>query len=92
MKTYEKPRLYAISLNGNEQLCGTCADKDAHLLCHDESLARMLMEFFEFGDGDDVVEKSDFAGVFGTEVQCTKVQIDNYCKFSSTGEALVAWS
>ena len=92
MKTYEKPRLMALSLSGNEQLCGSCADKGAHTLHDDSSLAGELMDFFEFGNKNDGIGKDDFAGVFGNEVQCTQVQIENYCKFTSTGTALVAWS
>ena len=94
MKTYEAPKLIAISLTGNEQLCGTCADKGAHLLKDDLSFAQFLMEFFGIADkGNPGPDRNDFVGVFGeSESQCTTRQIDSYCKFTSTGSALVAWS
>ena len=91
MKKYEKPVLMAVSVSGNDQLCGSCSDKGAHELHSDLDLAEMLMDFFEFGDKSDGISKKDFEGVFGTEAQCTQVQIESYCKFTSTG-TMVAWS
>ena len=92
MKTYEKPCLTAISLSGNDHLCGSCADRNGKLLKDDLNLAGMLMDFFEFGNANDGIDRDDFKGVFGNEVECTQVQVDNYCKFTSTGSELVAWS
>ena len=94
MKNYEKPALMVLSLSGNEQLCGTCADKGGQLLSHDPGLAGWLMQKFPITDKTgNGPSRDDFAGVFGdVDTQCTGVKIDNYCKFQSTGEMLVAWS
>ena len=93
MKTYEKPRLMALSLSGNDQLCGSCAGGTT--LHNDHALAEFLMNKFGFGDSTDGVQKEDFAGVFGTsEHQCTTKEINNYCKFSAvdSGSPVIAWS
>ena len=92
MKPYVKPKLIALSLNGNERLCGDCADNGAGtLLYNDSGLSLFMQAFYGFGDNDGISEKSDFIGVFGTNEGCTKGNIDDYCKFTYNGR-LVAWS
>ena len=90
-KTYEKPRLMALSLSGNDQLCGTCADNNGLLLKDHPEQAMAMMKFYSFGNMADGADRGDFAGVFGPESQCSSRQIDDYCKFTSSG-TLVAWS
>lgn len=94
MKTYQKPVMIALSLTGNEQLCGTCADRKASLLLKDDkSWALMLMQLYGFGNAANGADRNDFVGVFGNEEQCNRFQIDGYCKFSSSGEnQIIAWS
>lgn len=92
MKTYEKPRLMALSLSGNERLCGDCAQRGASLLLYqDKEIAAFLMELYGFGSGDP--DASDFVGVFGLTEQCSK-KIVGFCKYSSLDETgqTVAWS
>lgn len=93
MKTYEKPVLMALSLNANDQLCGTCADNGASILLYSDSttaglILRMLNRTPEY-DGIAGISRGDFAGIFGTEDFCATPS-DQYCKF--TGSNLVAWS
>ena len=95
MKRYEKPCLTAISLSGNDQLCGTCQDMGGILIKDNLWIGEQILWATGAGDGDNIVEKSDFANVFGHEADCIgpgKVQVDTYCKFQSTGESIVAWS
>ena len=95
MKKYEKPVLTAITLSGNDQLCGSCADKKGYVLVEDQTLAKVLMEFYQFGDLNDGVGADDFIGIFGNaEKDCSKIQIENYCKFNAVdnGNHHIAWS
>ena len=91
MKKYEKPVLTAISLKGNEQLCGSCAYK----LKDDISKATWILRTSGFGFGENgIVDGTDFIGMFGNaENDCSK-KFDGYCKYSSVSEEgyLVAWS
>ena len=91
MKTYEKPKLMFLSLDGNDQLCGSCADgKPLH---KDPDLAQVMMELYKIPDRTgDGPSRDDFIGLFGnSEEQCTD-KLDNYCKFTSTEQVLIAWS
>lgn len=97
MKTYEKPRLMALSLSGNDQLCGTCAEKNGILLKDQLGLAEVLISMSNgrFGDLSDGISADDFVGVFGQESDChADKRIDSYCKFSSgdNGQFVIAWS
>ena len=97
MKKYEKPCLTAITLSGNDQLCGSCADNGGLKLCDpsNEWIANIILQGATAGDNDGIVEKSDFANLFGNEDECKgpgMVQFESACKFSSTGGWLVAWS
>lgn len=92
MKPYVKPKLIALSLSGNERLCGDCADSGAGALLYDDPGLSLFMQDFYGFNNNGVSEKSDFIGVFGTgESGCTKIEIDDYCKFTYNGR-LVAWS
>ena len=96
MKTYQKPIMIALSLTGNEQLCGSCADKNAAVLLKDDKgLAEWLLVGMGLGLGSNgVVDRTDFNHVFGTaETGCTTI-LDGYCKFTNNddGSRLVAWS
>ncbi|MGN1007920.1 MAG: hypothetical protein ACI4PV_03155 [Butyricicoccus sp.] len=78
MKTYEKPRLAAISLAGNEQLCGNC---DPGFISWAEE-NQMLIE--------DIV--GDFGNLFNSIDSCSNIgdlqsSLDAYCKFTSVDGA-----
>lgn len=90
-KTYEKPKLIALSLSGNNLLCGSCAGKVT--LYDNSTLAQLvLMAAGRNSDYDRItgISRGDFEGLFGTEESCG-TPIEAYCKFTSTGEQ-VAWS
>lgn len=93
MKKYEKPSLTAISLSGNDQLCGSCADQNRLVLMDpkNKDVALDLLWMTGEGNGDDIIERSDFKNLFGANDGCVK-EIADYCKFTSTGTHLVAWS
>lgn len=90
-KTYEKPKLIALSLSGNNRLCGDCAGKAT--LIDNDTLANAILWAAGRDAGFDKVpglSKGDFAGLFGQEDQCKGGQIEAYCKFTSVTQ--VAWS
>ena len=90
MKKYEKPKLMALSLSSNDRLCGDCSGAP-NLLVKDESLA---LEFdWLVGNGNNIAERADVSGLFGTSEACDKVMV-GYCKFTAaeSGEKMVAWS
>ena len=92
MKKYEKPVLTAITLSGNDQLCGSCAGGTT--LFDNPNLARFLARMIgaNLADG---VGADDFIGVFGNaETDCSKIKIDDYCKFNAVdnGNHHIAWS
>ena len=93
MKKYEKPVLTAITLSGNDQLCGSCAGGTT--LFDKPALAQWILMKGGYGLGDDgVVDGKDFIGLFGnSETECSK-KIESYCKFTSANSDLdmVAWS
>lgn len=71
MKKYEKPRLMALSLSGNDMLCATC---DIDIIGDNgrKDIIEMLEEFF-----------GSIENLFATGESC-EVQIDfeGYCKFT----------
>lgn len=90
MKPYEKPRLVALSLSGNDRLCGDCG----HKLYNDEGTAMWILNQFGLGGRlSDGLQHEDFAGVFGTgESGCDAYPVNEYCKFTATDSNHVAWS
>ena len=92
MKTYEKPRLMALSLSGNDQLCGSCSDKGStNLLYKDPSGGLALGLDFLVGNDDGVLTKEEAARAFGPNEGC-EIPVESYCKFTSSSDMLVAWS
>lgn len=90
MKTYEKPRLIALSLNGNDRLCGDCTQADNHLQ-FDEDLAEQLLAFFHpNGIPSDGNLDGAFDELFDSSGAC-KYLVEGYCKFTGTTN-LIAWS
>lgn len=71
MKTYEKPKLIALSLSGNNMLCNTCA-VDIIAPTEDQGLVDMLEIY------------GPIDTLFATaEADCaTKIEISGYCKFT----------
>ena len=98
MKTYEKPRLMFLSLNGNDQLCGTCAKKNGQLLYQDPSgypanAFDMLFSTQGKGNYDGTLTREEANQLFGNDEDC-EVGVDNYCKFNAgdQGNKVIAWS
>lgn len=90
MKTYEKPKLIALSLSGNNRLCGDCAGKTT--LWNNQTLSQSVLWVAgrdENYDNESGITKGDFEGLFGTNDGCDK-ELDTYCKFTSMQQ--VAWS
>lgn len=69
-KTYEKPRLVALSLSGNDLLCAACPI-DAEGPNMDSTLSQILNDF-----GVDIFT------ALGSGEEC-QFEITGYCKFSS---------
>ena len=89
-KTYEKPRLMALSLSGNDQLCGTCADNNGQLLYKDPTGTIAKGIDILVGNRDGKLTKAETSNIFGFKEDCHS-PVENYCKFTSTGN-IVAWS
>ena len=72
MKTYEKPKLIALSLSGNNMLCNTCA-VDIIAPTEDQALVDILEDFHG------PIDK-----LFATaEADCAKhIEYEGYCKFT----------
>ena len=69
-KTYDKPKLIALSLSGNNMLCNTCAI-DIMGDNADKTFKETMGDFFD-------VNKA-----FASYEQCEKpISIDGYCKFT----------
>ena len=69
MKVYEKPKLIAMSLSGNNMLCNTC-DID---VIGDNANTEFLEIVGDFFNSSTFAEYEDCA---------TKVDIKGYCKFT----------
>jgi len=91
MKPYIKPKLVALSLSGNERLCGDCSKNNAELLYQDPELATQILQFFAVGEdlSADGVTRDDFKVVFD-DSSCSTPVI-GFCKFTAS-DTLVAWS
>ena len=91
MKKYEKPCLTAISISGNDQLCGSCAG--GKTLVDNPTLAEGLLSKLYPSKVNDGIQADDFKGMFGATESCQDIII-GYCKFNSqdNGKPLVAWS
>lgn len=69
MKPYEKPRLMALSLSGNDMLCGNCSPE----LINNPDLL------------DDLMKDFDFSLIFGSSAGgCTMIipGLESYCKMN----------
>lgn len=77
MKAYVKPELTALSLSGNEVLCGGC-ENSTYKLGADETLANTLLAAFDT-DGDGDLSEEELKNTI-------------YCKFTSTTGFTVMWS
>lgn len=90
MKTYEKPRLMALSLSGNDRLCGDCSKNGAaNLLYKDPSGTLAWSIDWVGGNRDGTITKAELAILFGSGEDCEE-KLDAYCKFTSA--VTVAWS
>ena len=76
MKTYEKPKLIALSLTGNNMLCSSCAH-DVIGSNAETELVETLRDFF----GIINITESSFASNEDCEEQ-EDIQTDSYCKFT----------
>lgn len=74
MKTYEKPKLIALSICGNEMLC-SCAIDATNNGVIDPDLWKTWQDMIKLG-----------LNPFGTEESC-EIPVKDYCKF--TGANLV---
>ena len=92
MKTYEKPRLMFLSLSGNDQLCGSCADKGYQTI-HDNEVIKNIVMLPGDQNKDGILSRDEAAFLFGTSPEdgCTR-KVGMYCKFQSAADMMVAWS
>ena len=88
MKTYQKPVMIALSLTGNEQLCGSCTNS----LKNDSSFNSLIADLV--GDSNGKLTESEFNALFASAADtCTNiVDVEIYCKFTSSNDHMIAWS
>ena len=82
-KTYEKPRLTALSLSGNDMLCAACPIDVIGSNAQTE-IVQMIRDF----TGMDVTSSS-FAS---TEACIDGLAIEGYCKFTSAGAESIVFN
>ena len=90
MKKYEKPMLMAVSVSGNDQLCGSCADDGKDPLYKNPTGPEASLIDRVIGNKDGTLTRDEAIAAFGPGENCSK-EINQYCKFTSTG-ITVAWS
>ena len=91
MKPYEKPKLIAFSLAGNERLCVDCSNEPAKEW--DSAIMNNFLWMNNLGSllDDGVVTQAEFESIFSSGEGCkTETTSSEYCKF--TGAITVAWS
>lgn len=86
MKAYEKPRLIALSLQGNERLCGDCAAAGKSTAADLQPSVIMLIDAV-VGNNDGTLSREEFANVFASAEGCTGYTYDSYCKFTHSDTA-----
>lgn len=95
LKKYEKPKILMMNLVGNEQLCGSCADQGAKCISNDSNLKSMMIFLGAVDrDNDGDLSRKEYydSKLFGNQREGCENIIEDYCKFTSTGNKLVAWS
>ena len=102
LKTYVKPRLLALSLDGNERLCGDCAGADITLWddLFDEQSTILSQIGLDDLVADGSLTKSELTGVFSAADYANNVNhcatrqttADVYCKFTGGTGLTIAWS
>lgn len=90
MKTYEKPKLIALSLAANDMLCSGCSEKTRY----DSDWNNFLKEFGTDSNNNGVIEPGEFSnGLFaGSGDSCTisVSGVEKYCKFTASSEGAIA--
>lgn len=91
MKTYEKPKLIALSLAANDMLCSGCGEDP---LRDKTDIVQMIIDLNSGvdKDGNGVIDSSEGNALFtDSNDGCTSsVEIEGYCKYTSTG--VLMWS
>lgn len=83
MKTYEKPRLIALSLSSDDMLCSGCGNKLPAGVIENLLTDNGIIGWDTDHNGSLSDSEADAAGLFGTGETCTQ-GIVNYCKFTAT--------
>lgn len=81
MKTYEKPKLIALSLAANDMLCSGCT-----AATRGSTDAFMQYLNTNYGGADGLLDPSDFGeNVFASNEGCQETQtvFESYCKFTA---------
>ena len=77
MKTYEKPRLIALSISGNNMLCSTCPT-DVIGSNGDQGIQRIFRDLYGISE---LTEQHFASGESCSE--SIPVSIEKYCKFTA---------
>lgn len=87
---YKKPQITILQIEGNDRLCGDCADKGYTTISNAAGWIKDALGF-SIGNFDGTVTRAEVENAFSSgEPGCNEI-VDMYCKFTSSGE-MVAWS
>lgn len=87
MKTYEKPRLIALSLSADDMLCSGC---DLKTKDTSDYFVQILNQLFDSNE-DGYVDSSELGGLFASSEQCSEFNdaFGAYCKFTAADNDLM---
>ena len=87
MKTYEKPRLMALSLSGTDTLCGSCAYDAVG-----DNMSPEIKNILELA-GLITSDGTVLEGTFCPDMTCDKDKtVESFCKFASVEWASMIFS
>ena len=89
-KEYNKPTVEIMKIEGNDVICGSCADKG-----HQTAVNKPLLEQIFNVDRDPNISNDEKYNTFSQDETCKyHVDVTDYCKFQSveSGKPGIAWS
>ena len=89
-KEYNKPTVEIMEIEGNNVICGTCAEAGRTTVVNNNRIKNILIDYLDY-DGDGELSREEFNKGFGEGDGCNPV-IDLYCKFTSNSDKAIAWS
>ena len=90
-RQYNKPTVDIMEIEGNDVICGSCSSEGRRtfedLSSNEKKGVKRLLDANKDGN----LSFDEFNQGFGSGENC-RITIDIYCKFTSNGPNLLAWS